>query len=158
MALLARWLPASQRLVVNNYEEVLPTGDMLPVVGTPYDFSTPGGNTPLGNSLTLAGQAVMESPLTRKHVLFITDGMNTSGPKPEDVMPMLQRKAEQKGTSVSVHFVAFDVDAKVFEPVKRLHATVVSAADEKQLNTQLNFILQRKILLEEEEPPEKKVK
>ena len=53
---------------------------------------------------------------------------------------------------VSVHFVAFDVDAKVFDPVKKLGATVVGAADEKQLNTQLEFILQRKILLEEEEP------
>ena len=53
---------------------------------------------------------------------------------------------------MSVHFVAFDTNAKVFDPVKKLGATVVSASDEKQLNTQLEFILQRKILLEEEEP------
>jgi hypothetical protein len=33
---------------------------------------------------------------------------------------------------------------------------VVGAADEKQLNTQLEYILQRKILLEEEEPVKKK--
>jgi hypothetical protein len=116
------------------------------------DFAQPNGNTPLGNSLTLAGQAVLESPLPHKHVLIITDGMNTAGPKPEDVMPALQRKSGQKGTSVSVHFVAFDADAKIFNPVKKLGATVVSAADEKQLNTQLEFIMQRKILLEEEEP------
>jgi len=32
----------------------------------------------------------------------------------------------------------------------------VGAADEKQLNTQLEFILQRKILLEDEEVPVKK--
>jgi hypothetical protein len=32
---------------------------------------------------------------------------------------------------------------------------VVGAADEKQLNTQLEFILQHKILLEEEEPAKK---
>ena len=51
--------------------------------------------------------------------------------------------------------MAFDVDAKVFDPVKKLGATVVGAADEKQLNTQLEFILQRKILLEEEEPAKK---
>ena len=116
------------------------------------NFSQPSGNTPLGNSLTLAGQAVLESPLARKHVLIITDGMNTAGPKPEDVMPALLRKAREKGTSVSVHFIAFDADAKIFNPVKKLGATVVSAADEKQLNTQLDFIMQRKILLEEEEP------
>jgi hypothetical protein len=115
-------------------------------------FSDPSGNTPLGNALTLAGQAVLESPLPHKHVLIITDGMNTAGPKPEDTLPLLQRKSGQEGTSVSVHFVAFDADAKIFNPVKKLGATVVSAADEKQLNTQLEFIMQRKILLEEEEP------
>jgi uncharacterized protein YegL len=115
-------------------------------------FSSPNGNTPLGNALTVAGQAVLESPLSKKHVLVITDGINTAGPKPEDTMPSLQRKASQKSATVSVHFVAFDVNAQVFSPVKKLGATVVGAADEKQLNSQLEFILQRKILLEEEEP------
>jgi hypothetical protein len=43
----------------------------------------------------------------------------------------------------------------VFSPVKKLGATVVSAANESQLNTQLDYILQRKILLEEEEVPGK---
>jgi hypothetical protein len=39
--------------------------------------------------------------------------------------------------------------------LKKLGATVVSAADEKQLNAQLEYILQRKILLEDEEPAKK---
>ncbi|HVM46841.1 MAG TPA: vWA domain-containing protein [Candidatus Acidoferrum sp.] len=115
-------------------------------------FSQPSGNTPLGNALKLAGQAVLDSPLPHKHVLIITDGMNTAGPPPEETLPALKGKAEAKGTSLSVHFVAFDTDAKVFSPVKKQGATVVSASDEKQLNTQLEFIMQRKILLEEEEP------
>ena len=71
------------------------------------------------------------------------------------VIPKLKQQAEQNHTSLSVHFVAFDVDAKVFDPVKKLGATVVGAADEKQLNGQLEFILQKKILLEEEEPSKK---
>jgi hypothetical protein len=54
-------------------------------------------------------------------------------------------------TSIAFHFVAFDVDAKVFDSIKKQGATVVSAADEMQLDNQLEFILQRKILLEEEE-------
>lgn len=119
-------------------------------------FASPNGNTPLGNALATASHAVFNSPLSRKHVLLITDGMNTAGPSPDAVLAKLQRQAEQKQTSLSVHFVAFDVDAKVFAPVKKLGATVVGAADEKQLNSQLEFILQRKILLEEEEPPAKK--
>jgi uncharacterized protein YegL len=115
-------------------------------------FATPSGNTPLGNALTVASRTVLNSPLSRKHVLLLTDGMNTAGPRPEEVLPRLKQQAERKGTVLSVHFVAFDVNAKIFEPVKKLGATVVGAADEKQLNSQLEFILQRKILLEEEEP------
>ena len=52
---------------------------------------------------------------------------------------------------MSVHFVAFNAAAKEFNGVKKLGATVVGAADEKQLDTQLDFILQKKILLEDEE-------
>jgi hypothetical protein len=119
-------------------------------------FSTPAGNTPLGAALGVAGHAVLESPLARKHILIITDGMNTAGPPPAKVLPRLKDQAAQQGSNISVHFVAFDVDAKVFDSVKRQGATVVAAADEQQLNSQLQFILQRKILLEEEEPSQKK--
>jgi hypothetical protein len=118
-------------------------------------FASPNGNTPLGNALSVATRTVMDSPLSRKHVLIITDGMNTEGPAPEMVLPRLKQQAEEKHANLSVHFVAFDVAAKQFEAVKKLGATVVGAADEKQLNTQLEFILQRKVLLEEEEPAKK---
>jgi aldose 1-epimerase len=36
-------LPARGRALVNDYDEVLPTGEVVPVAGTPYDFSMPGG-------------------------------------------------------------------------------------------------------------------
>jgi len=119
-------------------------------------FSNPNGNTPLGNSLETAAKTVLASPLPRKHVLIITDGLNTVGPKPEVVFPRVKQQAADKQTTVSVHFVAFDVDARQFEPLKKQGATVVAASDETQLNSQLQFILQRKILLEDEEPPQKK--
>jgi hypothetical protein len=120
------------------------------------NFSKPVGGTPLGNTLSAASRAVLNSGLSRKHVLVITDGMNTVGPDPATVLPDLQREAMRRQTGLSVHFVAFDVDAKVFEGVKKLGATVVGAANESQLNTQLEYILEKKILLEEEEPPKKK--
>ncbi len=115
-------------------------------------FSKPAGDTPLGNALDVAGQAVLSSTLSRKHVLVITDGMNTVGPQPAAVLPKLKKSAEQKGSTLMAHFVAFDVAAKVFDPVKKQGATVVAAANEQQLESQLQFILQRKILLEDEEP------
>jgi len=119
-------------------------------------FSAPTGGTPLGDTLNMAGQAALKSGLTRKHVLVITDGVNTIGSEPAAILARLQQEAGQKQTGVSVHFVAFDVDAKVFNGVKKLGATVVGASNESQLNTQLEFILEKKILLEDEEPPKAK--
>ena len=119
-------------------------------------FTSPDGGTPLGNALTTAAETVLKAGLTRKHILIITDGMNTVGPDPAATLPKARQLAQQKEAVFSVHFVAFDVDAKVFAGVKKLGATVVGAADEKQLNEQLGFILEKKILLEEEEPPAKK--
>ena len=116
-------------------------------------FSSPDGGTPLGNALRQAVRTVLRSPLPRKHVLVITDGINTVGPPPAAVWPELQREAARHQAEVSIHFVAFDVSAGVFDPIKRQGATVVAAADEKQLNTQLNFILQQQILLEKEAKP-----
>lgn len=120
------------------------------------DLPSPTSGTPLGNALLRAGQTVLNSKLVRKHVLVITDGINTVGPDPAVTLPRLKKQAEQKQAGLSVHFIAFDVDARVFDPLKKLGATVVGAADERQLNTQLEFILQRKILLEDEEVPVKK--
>lgn len=119
-------------------------------------FSAPDGGTPLGTALVEASEAVLNSNLTRKHVLVITDGVNTVGPDPASVMPRLKRRAGEKGASLSVHFVAFDVDAAVFAGVKKLGASVMSASDEKQLKAQLESILAKQILLEEEELPAKK--
>jgi len=115
-------------------------------------FVRPEGNTPLGNALSAAWERVLNSGMKHKHVLVITDGVNTAGPRPEAVLPKLKQRAEQKQTYVGVHFVAFDVDARVFDPLKRLDATVVGAADEVELHSRLQQILQEKILLEDEEP------
>ena len=115
-------------------------------------FSQPAGPTPLGEAVRVAGQAVLKSPLSRKHILVITDGMNTAGADPAAVIPRLRNEATKASAAVEVHFVAFDVAAKVFDPVKKLGATVLGAGDELQLNTQLSFILEEKILLEAEEP------
>lgn len=119
-------------------------------------FAAPSGTTPLGEAVRVAGESALASKLSRKHVLVLTDGINTSGPDPAAVIPRLREQAERGQTAVSFHFVAFDVKAKVFDPVTKLGATVVEAADAKQLNEQLDFILQQKILLEEEEPPKTK--
>ncbi|MFH0880513.1 MAG: vWA domain-containing protein [Lentisphaerota bacterium] len=116
-------------------------------------FNQPAGGTPLGKALEKASSDLLASPLTRKHILVLTDGENTEGPTPESVMPGLIKQAGTASTKLQFHFVAFNVAGAVFNPIKNLGATVVSANDETQLNEQLEFILQKKILLENEEPP-----
>ena len=116
-------------------------------------FNKPGGGTPLGRALQMAVEDLMASPLSHKHILVVTDGENTEGPAPEDVLSDKLEASHGLGGGVQVHFVAFDVAAKVFDPVKNLGATVVGADDETQLKDQLDYILQKKILLENEEQP-----
>lgn len=41
------YISGDQRTVVNNYDDVFATGKLVPVKGTPYDFTKPGGS-PLG--------------------------------------------------------------------------------------------------------------
>jgi len=91
-----------------------------------------------------------------RHVLVITDGVNTRGPDPTQTMPRLQQNAAGQNTALAFHFVAFDVNAAEFAGVKKLGATVVGAVDEKELNSQLEFIVAKKILLEDEEAPSAK--
>lgn len=119
-------------------------------------FNRPSGPTPLGNAVAAASRAVLESGLTRKHVLVLTDGLNTAGPEPAAVLRDVQGRARGQGSDVAFHFVAFDINANQFAPLKALGATVVGAGDEGQLNMQLGFILEEKILLEAEDPAPKK--
>lgn len=108
----------------------------------------PDGGTPIGEALKVATTQLLASPLDHKHILVITDGANTVGPGPEKVLPGLRKEADGKETYIGIHFVAFDVSAKVFDPLKKLDVTVVGAANEQQLNTQLNYVLQEKLLVE----------
>lgn len=113
----------------------------------------PNGGTPLGHAIRLASTDLLNAPLLRKHILIVTDGENTEGPSPQDVWPDILKESQAREAGMQLHFVAFDVAAKVFDSVKRLGATVVGASDEMQLKDQLEYILQKKILLEMEERP-----
>ena len=119
------------------------------------NYRGPDSGTPLGVTIEAAGRALMNSAFTAKHILVVTDGINTAGPDPVVVVPRINKASEAKGSPILIHFVAFDIDAKVFAPLKKLGVTVVGAADEKQLGQQLEFIVEEKILLEKEAPAKK---
>jgi hypothetical protein len=111
-------------------------------------FDSPGGPTPLGNAMLAAGRALVRSDLQSKHVLVVTDGRNTDGATPEAAMDALARDASSRSCGLSVHFVAFDVDAGVFSGVRAKGASVVGASDGGQLDQRLRSILEEEILLE----------
>jgi hypothetical protein len=113
-------------------------------------FNRPAGGTPLGTAVADAARALLKIKAGARHVLVVTDGNNTVGPVPEALLPGVLDEAGKAGASVQFHFVAFDVDARAFTGVKKLGATLVSAANESQLNDKLGFILEEKILLEKE--------
>lgn len=113
-------------------------------------FSRPVGGTPLGTAVADAARALLKTKAGARHVLVLTDGENTVGPPPEALLPKVLDEAMKQSAPVYFHFVAFDVDAKTFAGVKKLGATLVSAANESQLNDKLGFILEEKILLEKE--------
>ena len=113
-------------------------------------FSKPSGGTPIGGAVVDATNALWKIRADSRHVLVITDGENTVGTAPDVVLPQLQDQCLKNGLSVYFHFLAFDVDAKVFGGIRKFGATLVGASDEAQLNEKLNFILEEKILLEKE--------
>ena len=109
----------------------------------------------VGAAVEVAGNALLGANAEARHTLVITDGVNTAGPDPASTIERLNKTAEQKNNTLFFHFIAFDVNANVFAAIKKQGATLVAAADEQQLNGQLEFILEEKILLEREEPKKK---
>jgi hypothetical protein len=110
------------------------------------NFRSPVGGTPLGNGIKEANKMLATSHALKKHILVVTDGESNQGETPQGVL----ERMKARGDLTSVYFVAFDVAAKVFDPVKKQGATVVSAANELELKTQIDSLLGKKILLEAE--------
>jgi hypothetical protein len=57
---------------------------------------SPESGTPLGDALTAAARTVRAAPLSRRHILFITDGENTVGPAPEAVLLEMTKGARAR--------------------------------------------------------------
>ena len=106
----------------------------------------PDGGTPIGDAMVAGKRALDLSGLTRRHLLVVTDGVNTDGVKPDDVLKALTQRPEVERPSV--YFVAFDVDASRFSTLRDAGSLVLPAADAKELNSTLESLLTGKILVE----------
>ena len=104
------------------------------------------GGTPIGEALVAGKRALDASGLSRRHLLVVTDGENTNGSRPGDVMQALAQRPDAERPSV--YFVAFDIAASRFSSVRDAGALVLPAANAAELNQTLDSLLTGKILVE----------
>jgi hypothetical protein len=107
----------------------------------------PDGGTPIGDAMILAKKELDSTGMSRRHILVVTDGENNRGYSPGAVADFLARQPEED--RASLYFVAFDVAADRFNAVRDAGGLVLAAANEKDLNQTLDFILTGKILAEQ---------
>jgi hypothetical protein len=107
----------------------------------------PEGDTPIGDALISARRDLAATGFAHQHVLVVTDGENTKGYAPADVVGALSRLPDDR--RVSTYLVAFDVDAKVFDAVEEAGALVLPAAGGSELEQSLDYVLTGKILAEQ---------
>ncbi len=104
------------------------------------------GGTPIGEAMITAKRELDKTGLTRRHLLVVTDGENTSGPAPDRVASAIGRRPEAERPSL--YFVAFDVAASRFNSVRDAGGLVLGAANARELNDTLDTLLRGKILIE----------
>lgn len=109
------------------------------------------GGTPIGDAMILAKQDLDKLGYKKMHLLVLTDGENTYGYQPGDVAEVVSTLPEDH--RASVYFVAFDTDAKLFEPVRNAGGLVLSAANAQELRDSLGYVFTGKILAEQPMAP-----
>jgi Mg-chelatase subunit ChlD len=109
------------------------------------------GGTPIGDAMIVAKRDLDQTRLARRHILVVTDGQNTRGYQPGDVAQAIARQREKD--RASIYFVAFDIKADRFNPVRDAGGLVLAASDERDLNQALDYLLTGKILVEAPNTP-----
>jgi len=104
------------------------------------------GGTPIGNAMITGKRALDATGLSRRHLLVVSDGENTNGPEPEDVVAAIMRRPAAERPSL--YFVAFDISASRFDGVRNAGGLVLEAANARALNDTLDSLLRGKILIE----------
>jgi Mg-chelatase subunit ChlD len=107
----------------------------------------PDGGTPIGDSMIVAQRDLEASGMTHRHLLVVSDGESNRGFTPGDVTRVIGELPENRRSSI--YFIAFDVNADLFDPVKNAGGLVLAAGNEQDLRQTLDYILTGKILVEQ---------
>jgi len=108
------------------------------------------GDTPIGDAMIKAKRDLDATGLSKRHILVITDGENTTGYSPVDVTRVIS--AQTENARASIYFVAFDVAAEKFNSVRDSGGLILAASNETDLKGTLDYLLTGKILAEQPEP------
>lgn len=129
---------------------------VLPVAAPPDLFRlgeaieglTLEGATAIGEAMVSGKKQLNQSALKKQFMIVITDGTNTAGRAPQDVVKALNTlPTEERPT---LYLVAFDIEAKKFQPLTDQGVLVSEARDGKGLQGALDYILYEKIFVEQE--------
>ena len=123
----------------------------LPVAEAAVERMVPRGGTPIGDAMIRAKHDLDLTGMSRRHILVVTDGKNNKGYSPGAVADAIARQPQE--SRASVYFVAFDVSAERFNAVKEAGGLVLEAANERELNQTMDFILTGRILVEQPVTP-----
>ena len=110
------------------------------------DKAKADGDTPIGDAIISGKQALDQAGMARSHILVVTDGENTQGFSPVDVVKAISALPDDQRPGI--YFIAFDIAASTFDAVKAAGAMVLPASNEKELQELLDFLIGNKILLE----------
>jgi Mg-chelatase subunit ChlD len=105
------------------------------------------GDTPIGDAMIVAKRDIDATGLSKRHILVITDGENNKGYSPQNVTQIISTQAPED--RASIYFIAFDIAATKFNPVRDAGGLVLAASNESDLQGALDYLLSGKILAEQ---------
>jgi hypothetical protein len=115
------------------------------------------GGTPIGDAMIVAKRDLDATGLAKRHILVVTDGENNQGYTPGNVAQVISAQPDKD--RASIYFVAFDVAASTFNPVRDAGGVVLGASNESELTSTLDYVLKGNILVEQpigKSPPDKR--
>jgi galactose mutarotase-like enzyme len=110
-------VPADKRTVVNNYDDVFPTGEIVPVKDTPYDFRAPGG-APIGTMFLDDCFTGLKRNSKGNVVVELTDPAAKYGLRITSLSPEI--KAVQVYSPVEKNFVAIEPQFNLADPYSKI--------------------------------------
>jgi hypothetical protein len=112
------------------------------------DSFKPAGKTAIGATLLAGAEILSQSGTIFKSLILISDGQNTTGDAPEQVLQAIVENRNNKSVkdfpvltnSILVSFIGFDVEAGTFSGLHDLGSRITNAADKAGLKQSLESL------------------